>query len=618
MNDYKVTPNKFTHVHILPGFWKSIIETVIKETIPFSFKKCEDTGRIQNFINAAKRSGKYEGDWGFNDSDVYKIIEGASYSLLLQKNKELENYLAKLSNYIQKAQESDGYLFTPWTLKASENKPIPCSAGKEQFENSIFSHELYCAGHLYEAAVAHYLATQNRILLDVAIKNADMIYEKFILQGMPYYPGHQEIEIGLIKLYRITEDKRYLELAKEFLERRGNVPLTCSKEQLALHEGADISLLSRYMQAHVPVTQQTEAVGHAVRAVYMYAGMADIAALTQDEHYLSAINTIWENVVGKKLYITGGVGSVAEGEAFGADYDLPNVGYAETCAAIANVFWNHRMFLLTGESKYIDVLERTLYNGVLPGMSLDGKQFFYANVLSHDGKYTFNRDYPHRLPWFDCSCCPSNVSRFIPSIGQYIYAQSNDCVYINLFINSETKFNMNNGELKIKQTSQYPWNGRIRVEILNEKPIDAVIKIRNPGWSRGEVVPSDLYKYQNDTPQNEDGYITYNQTWKKGDIIDVDFEMIVKTVIPHNLLKNIENFRAFEYGPIVYCAEGIDNDNQALDIVINENEMWEVKYNSDILGGVNILKNKNVVLIPYYSWNNRGDSEMSVWFKSLQ
>ncbi len=407
-------------------------------------------------------------------------MEGAAYALMIEDDPELAAYLDTLVYYVSEAQEEDGYLYTAWSLNANDYIDFSCCTYSDQgrwIETPNSSHEFYNVGHMYEAAVAHYLATGSRTFLDVALKNADLIYDVCITQGNNYVPGHQEIEIGLAKLYRVSGDERYLQLAKHLLDIRADV------------------LDVEYSQAHMPVTEQTEAVGHAVRANYMYSAMADVAALTGDSAYLEAIGHLWDNVVEKKLSITGGVGASRHGEAYGDNYDLPNHPYNETCAAIANVYWNHRMFLLHGDSKYMDVLERSLYNGVISGLSLDGQLFFYPNTLQHDGETTFNQGVNGRSPWFNCSCCPSNLSRFVPSVAGYAYASRGEDLYVNLFVNSELSVETSQGELIISQHSAYPWEGHIAIEFLNEKEVEAGLHIRIPGWATNRPVPSDLFRF---------------------------------------------------------------------------------------------------------------------------
>jgi DUF1680 family protein len=637
--DYPISPVDFTSVKVTQGFWKKEIDTVTSVTIPFAFKKCEETGRVNNFIYAAGiKEGKFQGRFGFDDSDVYKIIEGASYALMTREDPGLKAYLDTLIYYIAQAQEDDGYLYTPWTLKVNDYDTIYCSYDNEgRFIGCRHSHELYNAGHMYEAAAAHYMATGERSFLDVALKNADFIYDLCVNQGKDFYPGHQEVEIGLVKLYRITKDEKYLELAKLFLDRRGHGKREYDDESGVLWKS------SKYAQDHKPVTEQREAVGHAVRATYMYAAMADIAALTGNKDYLNAIDSIWKNVVTKKLYITGGIGAGRGAEAFGDNYELPNNSYAETCAAIANVYWNHRMFLLHGDAKYIDVLERTLYNGLISGISLDGKLFFYPNTLKHDGKSRFNQGAGTRMPWFDCSCCPSNLCRFMPSVAGYAYAVKDNNIYVNLFINSEAEVTTNNGIVQIAQTSNYPWEGNIMFEIKNEIPVKASLLIRVPGWVKNEPVPGDLYSYVNAGKTEPvfyvngkikkvgiaaNGYAIITKKWQKGDKVEAVLPMQVKRAIANEKVKEDRGLQAFEYGPVVYCAEAYDNNGKALNIVIKSEAQFNAEYVPGVLNGINILKGEGrqdegrivedikVKLIPYYAWNNRGEGEMTLWLKT--
>ncbi|MFH0759706.1 MAG: glycoside hydrolase family 127 protein [Bacteroidota bacterium] len=613
-SDYPIAPVDFTQVKLQDGFWKDWVQTVQDVTIPFAFRKCDETGRIDNFIFAAGiKEGKFQGKFGFNDSDLYKIMEGAAYSLALGDNPEMEAYLDTLIQYITGAQEEDGYLYTAWTLKANDYNDFACCTYAEEGQwigTPHSSHEFYNLGHMYEAAVAHYQATGKRNFLDVAIRSADLVYDVCITQGHDYVPGHQEIEIGLVKLYRVTGNQKYLALAKHLLDIRAEV-----------HEGS-------YSQAHLPVTEQTEAVGHAVRANYMYSAMADVAALTGDSAYLAAIGRIWDNVVGKKLSITGGVGASHQGEAYGENYDLPNHPYNETCAAIANVYWNHRMFLLHGDAKYMDVLERSLYNGVISGLSLDGTLFFYPNTLQHDGVTAFNQGVNGRSPWFDCSCCPSNLSRFVPSVAGYAYASRGEDVYVNLYMNSEVSVQTAQGVLRMVQRSNYPWDGNIQLEIQTEKAVEATLYFRIPGWAQNEAVPSDLFAFkgeQGGKPSiqvngrfNEmdvrKGYMAVHRKWQKGDVVRLDLPMEVRLVSAHEKVEAKTGLVAVQYGPIVYCAEEIDNRVDVLESKVDETTEFIVRNNPSLLGGVNMLEGGELNLVPYYSWANRGAGKMNVWF----
>lgn len=634
MSDYPIQPVDFTEVYLTEGFWRDRLNTVSDVTIPYAFQKCEETGRINNFIYAGGlEEGKFEGDFGFDDSDVYKIMEGAAYSLMLKENPEMEAYLDKLVSYLEAAQEDDGYLYTSWTLKANEyNDFICCSYDPVgRFEGSRMSHELYNVGHMYEAAVAHYRATGKDDFLNIAIRNADLIYQLCVEEGKTYYPGHQEIEIGLVKLYRVTGNEKYLELAKLFLDRRGKGLRTYE------NEGDHLGTYALYSQDHVPVTEQEEALGHSVRAVYMYSSMADIAAIMGDKAYLEASDKLWENIVSKKMYVTGGLGAGNGIEGFDVAYALPNDAYAETCAAIANVYWNHRMFLLHGDSKYIDVLERTLYNGLIAGLSMEGETFFYPNPLEFNGKSTFNQGAVCRSEWFDCSCCPSNLSRFVPSVGGYVYAVDDEDVYVNLFMNNQTEVDVNDQQLVLEQVTNYPWEGDISLKINNEQPVKANLMIRIPGWSENEAVPSDLYTFTKKTDKKatikvngkdykfskKNGYAIVEGEWKKGDQLEIQLPMEVKTVKSHEKVTADQGKVAVERGPLVYCAEGVDNNGHAMDIHLDTNTSFKSEYKKDLLHGVTVLSGKgwvntenekmDVQLIPYYSWSHRDISPMSVW-----
>ncbi|MDZ7372247.1 MAG: glycoside hydrolase family 127 protein, partial [candidate division KSB1 bacterium] len=529
-NDYPIRPLPFTAVEVQDTFWRGRMETVIKETIPHAFRQSEETGRIRNFMAAGSLiSAKFEGDFGFNDSDVYKIIEGASYALSLRYDAELDAYLDRLISYIAAAQEDDGYLYTAWTLKARESNPnIYCCYIEKRWDNLRSSHELYNVGHLYEAAAAHFQATGKRTLLDVALKNADFLCETFGPDKLQDYPGHQEVEIGLVKLYRITGKEKYLNLARFFLDIRG-------RGIRKYPEYGRNWELATYTQDHKPVVEQEEAIGHAVRATYMYSAMADVAALSGDQAYLNAIDRIWRSVVNGKLYVTGGIGDIPEGEAFGPAYHLPNrTAYCETCASIANVFWNHRMFLLHGNAEYLDVLERTLYNALLSGLSLDGKTFFYPNVLETTGD--------ERSPWFGCACCPSNLCRFIPSLPGYIFAEKGEDVYVNLFISSRTTVNPKGIPIELNLKTDYPWDGKIELIVNPKKAGRFTLHVRIPGWATGRPVPSDLYQFLepsdekpqlllNGAPvsfQEEKGFAVISRVWKRGDRLELTLPMPVR------------------------------------------------------------------------------------------
>lgn len=614
-SDYPIQPVQFTDVHIADNFWSPRIKTSCETTIPYDFEKCEATGRIDNFAKAGGLlEGAYEGMW-FNDSDVFKIIEGAAYALQIADDPALDTYLDALIAKIAAAQEDDGYLYTPRTIDPAN---VPEQSGPQRWSKLVMSHELYNVGHMYEAAVAHYQATGKTSLLDVALKNADFLLSIFGTDGIRDVPGHQEIEIGLVKLARVTGNMQYLNLAKFFLDERGHAH--------------DRTLGGAYTQDHLPVVEQREAVGHAVRALYMYAGMADVAALTGDTDYRDAIMGLWHNVVGKKMALTGGTGARHEGEAFGADYELPNLtAYNETCAAIANIFWNHRLFLLTGEAKYIDVLERTLYNGFLSGVSLSGKAFYYVNPLSSDGEYRFNSDDTiTRQEWFSCSCCPTNVVRLLPSLSGYIYAVQGNSLYVNLYMANEAHIQLADTTVTVLQDTAYPWNGHVKLTVQVTKPAEFTLRLRKPGWAMGHPVPGDLYHYtgSNDAiqptikidgdfiqPASEDGYWLIPRKWAGGCAIEIDFPMPIQRVIANNKIQDLAGKVALERGPIVYALEEIDNQQDVFDLALADNTPLQTEPRPDMFDGIVIVSANqlNLLAIPYYAWGHRKIGKMNVW-----
>lgn len=618
--DYPIQPVPFTSVTIKDNFWSPRLETNRKVTIPYNFQKCKETGRLRNFaIAGGLEEGDFEGIF-FNDSDVFKVIEGASYSLQVHSDPQLESFLDELIAKIAAAQEKDGYLYTNRTINPEKAAD---GAGEKRWTNLQTYHELYNVGHLYEAAAAHFQATEKRSLLEVALKNADLIDNVFGPGKNMGVPGHQEIEIGLVKLYRVTGEKRYLDLAKFFIDQRGNAEG---------HNTTEGKYAGKYQQDHVPLTEQEEAVGHSVRAGYFYAGATDVAALTGETAYDEALDKIWNDIVHQKIYLTGGIGAEPKHEGFGPDYELPNAtAYTETCAAIALMLWNHRMFLKSGDVKYMDVFERTLYNGFLAGVSLEGNTFFYPNPLEVDGVSKFNQGVCGRSPWFDCSCCPVNVVRMLPSLPGYMYAVKGNEVYVNLYIGNETEIPLENGNLQLSQTTNYPWEGSVELEILNKKAISAVLKLRVPGWARNQVMDGDLYRYNdnhspaivvtiNGEPSKtliEDGYITLeNDTWAPNDKINISFEMPIRKVVSHELVAANEGKIALERGPLVYCAEEVDNPKGVLGIQIpEEGEELNYSFDSELLGGIGKINGQTITAVPYYSWAHREIGEMSVWLK---
>jgi DUF1680 family protein len=611
----------FWEVTVSDQFWAPRLETNRTVTIPHDFKKCGETGQIDNFTRAAGlMKGKFVG-LQFNDSDVFKSIEGACYSLSVHQDPNLNKYLDELITKIAAAQENDGYLYTPRTI--DPNNP-PKDAGPTRWSHLISSHEMYTAGHLYEAAAAHYRATGKHTLLDIAVKNADLIDRTFGPGKKQDVPGHQEIEIGLVKLYRVTGNEKYLKLAKFFLDQRGHA------------EGR--RLYGKYSQDHKPVIDQNEAVGHAVRAGYMYCAMADVALLTGDQNYIKALDRIWENVVSKKLYLTGGIGARGSGESFGSDYELPNkTAYCETCAAIANAMWNYRMFLMHGDAKYIDVLERVIYNGFLSGVSMKGNEFFYQNPLESDGDY-------QRSPWFECACCPPNVGRLMASLPGYAYAQKDDDLYVNLFIGGSAIFRTDDNTICLKQQTRYPWDGNVKITIDTEQSKEFTIYIRVPGWAQNQPVPSDLYRFSDQSTEKinlkvngspitldmDKGYSRIRRKWEKGDVIELDLPMPIRRVVCHQDVKDNTGKAAIQRGPLVFCFEGIDNPQGVANLVLPSNSDLHAEYKADLLNGIVTVKGKgkirksqpdgktslediDVVAIPYYAWAHRGKSPMMVW-----
>jgi DUF1680 family protein len=627
--DYPIKPVPFTDVHVSDEFWAPRIEINRTVSIPTAFGECERTGRIDNFLRAAEvlqgkdLKDKHPPGFPFDDTDPYKVIEGASYALSVHPDPKLDAYVDSLIAKIAAAQEPDGYLYT--TRSIDPQHPHEW-AGKERWVNEeILSHELYNAGHLYEAAYAHYQATGKRTLLDVALKNADLLVRTFGPGKRKIYPGHQIVEIGLVKLYRVTGKQDYLDLAKFMLECRGGG--------------------SPYNQADIPVVNQTEAEGHAVRATYMYSGMADVAAMTGDKQFVDALDKIWESVVTKKLYITGGIGALAEGEAFGAAYQLPNMtAYNETCAAVGNDFWNQRMFLLHGDSKYVDVFERTLYNGLISGVSLDGKTYFYPNPLESNGQH-------QRSPWFGVACCPGNITRFVPSIPGYVYAEQGDTLYVNLFMTNTAGIVLGNGQkLKVAQDTHYPWAGDIKILIDPEQQGTFTVKVRVPGWARNEAVPGDLYSFTDETNAPvklavngkgqplglESGYATIHREWRKGDYIQIDLPMPIRRIEANSKVEADVHRVALERGPIVYAVEWPDSpDHHVRNILLQKDQSLKAAWKPDLLKGVEVIEGKAVAYrydgkgnlehseesftaIPYYAWANRGPGQMEVWIADKQ
>ena len=635
--DYPIQAVVFTQVKLTDNFWLPRIETNRTVTIPASFERCESTGRVKNFILAAEKRGKLCTRFPFDDTDIYKTIEGASFSLAVHPDAKLLAFIDSLITIIGNAQEPDGYLYTARTIDPLN--PHPWS-GMERWEKEReLSHELYNAGHMYEAAAAHFLATKKRNLLNIAIKNADLVCSVFGSDKRHVAPGHEIVEMGLVKLYRITGKREYLATAKFFIDERGRFKGYDSASKDSWKNGS-------YWQDNKPVIKMEEAVGHAVRAGYLYSAVADIAALTGDDSLLKAIDKIWNNVVEKKIYVQGSVGAIGDGERYGDNYELPNgTAYNETCAAIANVYWNHRMFLLHGDSKYIDLLEKILYNGLISGIGLDGKSFFYTNAMEIKNSFSHKDMEAARSGWFECSCCPTNLARLIPSIPGYIYAQNGNNLYVNLFISGSANITIGTMPVQVLQQNNYPWDGALKFIINPKNAATFNMLIRMPGWAQSQAIPSDLYQFAKKLTSTtvikvngqsveydiQNGYASINRTWKKNDKVEVNFAMEVQRVVASEKIKDDIGKVALQRGPLMYCAEWVDNNGKASNIIMPANTIFTTAFKPDLLNGITVLNaevpaviingkesiatvKQAFTAIPYYCWANRGKGEMLLWF----
>lgn len=613
----------FTSVRLTDEFWSKKIQTNREVTIPIAIEQCYSTGRVDNFkIAGGLMDGKYQTQMPFDDTDIYKLIEAASYSLQNIPDAALEAKIDTLIYYVGLAQEDDGYLYTGRTIDPKNPHPWADSVRWLGAKKGWYgSHELYNCGHLLEAAVAHHAATRKESLLNIAIRNADLLVKDFGPGKLEFGPGHQVVEMGLIKLYHATGNKAYLDLAKFFLDIRGP-------------EGEE------YEQAHAKVIDQTEPVGHAVRATYMYSAMADVAKLYQDTSYSNALDAIWTDLIEKKFYVTGGIGSGGGNEGFDDPYKLPNMAaYCETCASVGNIYWNHRMFMNHGSSKYIDVLERTLYNSFLSGVSLSGDRFFYPNVLESLGQHDRGR-------WFGTACCPPNVARTLPSVPGYIYARSEKGIYVNLYIANEADIAFRGEEIGLIQSTEYPWQGDVEIVLNPSKAIDFDLNLRIPGWARNEAVPGNLYSFIDASESKlsasingeivdfdkKDGYIVISRKWQKGDVVSLSMDMTPRLVQAIDSVKDNQGKIAIQRGPMIYAAEWPDAENgQVLSLMFDADAAFEAVHDPQKLGGVTVVKGKarnvrmtkeggleysdlqSVDLIPYHTWNNRGAGEMMVW-----
>ena len=627
-SDYPVKEVPLTSVRLTDTFWAPRQRTDISVTIPHEIRQCELTGRIKNFeIAGGGQKGAFSTRFAFDDSDVYKVIEAAAYTLMLRPNPGLEKAVDSWVALIAKAQEPDGYLYTARTIDPASP---PKMSGPKRWSNLKDSHELYNVGHLYEAAAAYYQATGKRTLLSVAVRSADFVAETFGpgTSQLKLVPGHEEIELGLVKLYRVTGMRKYLDLAKFFIDERG--------------DAAGHKLYGEYSQDHKPVVEQTEAVGHAVRAAYFYSGVTDVAALTGDARYMEALESVWSDIVSRKLYLTGGIGAAGRIEGFGPAYDLPNeTGYAETCATIAYALWNYRMFRYYGDAKYMDLFERAAYNAFLSGAGMSGDLYFYPNPLASSGQH-------ERSPWFPCACCPPNIARFIAEMGGFAYGVAGDKIYVNLYAQGTSEIETKDGQVTLSQTTEYPWNGDIRISVTPERPSGLSLMLRIPGWALGHPLPSDLYVYEGENREQptvringitvtsgpERGYIPITRTWQKGDTIEISLPMPVRRVVANRNIAPDAGRVAVERGPLVYCAEWVDNSGYASNLVLEDAAVLSPEVRPDLLGGVTVItgeatayrqrsgktigEKQRLTLIPYYAWAHRGNGEMAVWLAREQ
>ena len=577
----------FSHVKINDNFWSPRLSKHVSATLPVCIDQIENqTGRIRNFENAAKGEGEHSGIF-FDDSDVYKALEGMAYSLINNPDPELEKKADEWIDKFAAAQQPDGYINTFYTL-----------TGLDKRWTNMDKHEMYCAGHMIEAGVAYYQATGKRKLLDVCIRMTDHMMSQFGPGKRHWVPGHEEIELALVKLYQTTQEQKYLDFAYWLLEERGHGHGTMGDEG---------KWDPVYYQDIVPVRRLTDISGHAVRCMYLYCGMADVAALKNDTGYIAAIDRLWDDVVHRNMYITGGIGSSRDNEGFTEDYDLPNLdAYCETCASVGMVLWNQRMNQLTGDSKYIDVLERSLYNGALAGISLGGDRFFYVNPLESKGDH-------HRQEWYGCACCPSQLSRFLPSIGNYIYASSDDALWVNLYIGNTGQIRIGETDILLTQETDYPWDGSVKLTISTSQPLEKEIRLRIPDWCK--TYDLSINGKRINVPK-EKGYAVIKD-WKSQDVIALDMDMPVEIVAADPHVK--ENFgkRAIQRGPLVYCMEEIDNPVYFDQIQLSPSTTFQTAFASDILNGIKTIKTngraQSATFIPYYAWDNRKAGKMRVW-----
>lgn len=608
LKDYPIQSVPFTSVRVQSEFWTPRMETNRVVTIPHNLRELEKQGSLGGFeFLAGKTTNQYHGYlWG--DSDVYKTIEGIAYSLQTHPDAELEKRMEDLVDSIVRAQAPDGYLFPHLQIKEPDYIHFTEEASRTA--------ELYSMGHLIESAVVHHQATGRDPYLDAAINLADLIARVYAPGGIEAPSGTPEVELALVRLSRATKNRAYLDLASDLVRLAGQFPTRWSTGNYGTER---------------PALAHDEALGHAVAMLYLYSGATDVAVLTCDHALFSRLERKWENLVGRKMYLIGNTGHRKHREGFPTDYDLPNrqFAYNETCAAIANVFWNHRMFLASGDAKYLDVVERALYNGVLAGIGLSGNRFFYDNPMESDGKH-------RRFEWHRCPCCPNNVIRFIPTVAGYGYATRANALYVNHFIGGSATVKLPATTVTLKQETRYPWDGAVKITVASDQAARFAMNVRIPGWARNEPVPSDLYRYEDsEKPEVKlavngkpvavklaKGFAVIDREWKSGDTVTLDLAMPVRRVVAHPAVtENVGKF-AVERGPLVYCAEGADNEGKVLDKTPGGDARFEAQEQSDLFGGIVTIQARPhrdgdaLTLIPYCLWANRGANEMAVWFAS--
>lgn len=634
-----LNPVSFEKVTLQDDFWLPRLEIQKHTLVPFSLEKTESAVENLRMVGEYLKTGKQQKMHPLQRyvaSDLFKVMEGAAYLLTLEDDPALEKRMDEIIDIIADAQCEDGYLYEPLTVPESMY-PRSHHTGYSRYSAVVNSHELYDMGHMYEAAIAYYKATGKRKWLDVAEKNARHI-NKVFFEGDPAYndgkpvneaTGHQEIELALVKMYQTTGEQLYLDMAKKFIDIRGQ----------------ERDEKKQYYQNHIPVREQFKAVGHSVRALYLYSGMADVMAQTGDTTLAPALDSLWHNLADTKIHINGGLGAVRGIEGFGPEYVLPNKDtYDETCAAVGNVLFNYRMFLATGDAKYVDMAEISLYNNVLAGVNLEGNKFFYVNVLEADGIKKFNHGRAGRSPWFSTACCPSNLARLIPQITGMMYSHTGSDVFCSFYAGSSYDMPLEGGNVLLKQQTGYPHDGKISIDVTPEVPgTEFTLWLRIPTWVTDRFMPGELYSYEDKASagysvrvngkkvraQVQEGYFPVSRAWQQGDKVELDLDMPVRYSVADERVKADSNRVCITRGPILYCAEGPDNQHDATTYILPETGQKGTlgAFSEGVMKGIphitlnaaavdgDEVSEAPVVLIPYYSWNNRGDNTtMNVWF----